>query len=203
MQNWVTGATHNLPSKFCLPCYIYTTIYLQYNNNSNVVCTICKSDAKLSGGDCTTKCGISEYYCTGNNCCQMVYTASLFIIILHHFGCYCLDMIILLNLLVLILHHNIFNHRAWWLTFSTCYRKLEAKQMMQKQKETSFSVLDNMWKHYHNMKLLCKLLLSWNLLRIYALHAIQIVLYASWNWWDFFYGWTITLMDIGNHICVA
>ena len=61
----------------------------------------------------------------------------------------------------------------------TCCRKLETKQMMQKQKETSFLVLDDMRKHYLNMKLLCKLLLSWNLPRIYVLRAIQIVLYAS------------------------
>jgi hypothetical protein len=51
--------------------------------------------------------------------------------------------------------------------------------MMQKQKETSFLVLDNMRKHYLNMKWHCKLLLSWNLLRIYVPHAIQIVLCAS------------------------
>jgi len=51
--------------------------------------------------------------------------------------------------------------------------------MTQKQKETSFLVLDDMRKHYLNMKLLCKLLLSWNLPRIYVLRAIQIVLYAS------------------------
>jgi hypothetical protein len=61
----------------------------------------------------------------------------------------------------------------------TSCRKLEAKQMMQRQKGTSFLVLENMRGHCRNMRQLCKLLLSWNLPKTYAPHVIQIVLYAS------------------------
>jgi hypothetical protein len=51
--------------------------------------------------------------------------------------------------------------------------------MVQNLKETSFLLLDNTMMHYPNMRLRCKSPLSWNLPKIYALHAIQIVLYAS------------------------